>query len=388
MTMLSAVCLLALCPMPQGEAAPQAMLVKAKTIVVAAGERLEDGHILLRGGKVAAVGATVPAELGPDVVRVDLGDAVIVPGFVVPHAYLGRDEDLAETADAYTPDLRAVDGYDPFGDEARHMLQGGVTTAVVAPRSTNTLAGIGGAVKTTAGGGAVREQCYLKVALVPESLDQQRFPTSRMGAMSLLRAAFDSANSPTAALTTDRQALRDVTGGGLPMLVHARTRDEICCALDLIDPGREGVLAGTAARVVLLGADEASKCLDRLVALRVAVWLEPLRPGADEDVLSLPARLAGRRVPFAFAANSAAELRLSAALAVRHGLDPHAALVAMTQAPATMLGIDDRVGSLQQGKDADLVAFTGDPVDLGARIVAVCVGGKPVVAPSPLPSRD
>lgn len=389
MTLLPLACLLALCPLPQNEGAPPAMLVRAKTIVAAPGVELTDSQILLRGGKVVAVGDAVPADVAQDVLRVDLGNAVVVPGFVVPHAYLARGEDLAETADAYTPELHAIDAYDPFGEQAQRMLSGGVTTAVVAPRSANTFAGVGGAVKTgPAGGQVVREQCFSKLALVPESLDQQRFPTSRMGAMNLIRTAFESAASPTASVTADRQVLRAVTSGALPLVVHARTHDEICCALDLVDPARQGPLAGTATRLILIGGQAAGKCLRRIGALNVAVWLEPLQPGLDDEVLELPAMLAGQRIRFAFTADSAAELRLSAALAVRHGLAASAALAAMTQVPAALLGIDDRTGTLLQGKDADLVAFTGNPLDLTARILAVCIGGRPVVANSPFPARN
>jgi len=382
---LAVACAVALCQTPRPENAPPAMLIAAKTIRVAPGVVLTDSHILLRGGKVAAVGEAVPATVGDDVVRVDLGDAVVVPGFVVPHAYLARAEDLAETADAYTPELRAVEAYDPFGEEVKHMLEGGVTTAAVAPRSANTFAGLAGAVKTVPAGAVLRDQCFLKVALVPESLDQQRFPTSRMGALSLVRAAFTAAAAPTAALTADRQVLRDATAGVLPLCVHAKTHDEITCALDLIDPARDGVLAGGAARLVLLGADAAGKSLERLAALGVAVLLEPLQPGLDEEVLALPSRLAGRKIRFAFSADSPAALRLSAALAVRHGLAREAAFAAITQIPAQMLGVDDRVGTLLQGKDADLTVFTRDPIDLGARVVAVCVGGRPAVAHAPFP---
>lgn len=367
----------------QVQGPPQPLLLRAKTIVISPDEQLADGRILLRGGKVAAVGTAIPAELGADVVQLDLGDVTVVPGLVVPHAHLAPPADLAETADAYTPELRAVEAYDPFGDEVRDMLAGGVTTAAAAPRSANTFAGLGGVVKTGPAGGAIlREQAYAKVALVPESLDQQRFPTSRMGALELVRTAFAAANSNTVSSTADRQVLRDVLSGGLPLVVHARTRDEIECALDLVDPARDGVLSAGQPRLVLVGAREAHECLDRLAAANASVWLEPLRPGLEDDELALPGRLAGRGIPLAFAADSPAELRLSVALAVRHGLPRKTALAALTQSPAALLGVDDRVGTLQQGRDADLVVFTGDPIDLAARVVAVCIAGRPVVAGS------
>lgn len=376
--------------MPQSDAAPPtpALLVRAKTIVVSPELTLTDKSLLLRGGRVAAVGDDVPSELGADVQRIDLGNAVVVPGFVLPHTYAGAERDLAETVDAYTPELRALEAYDPFGDAVQRLRQGGVTTLAIAPRSSNTFAGLAGAAKTGPDAGRVlQEQCYLKLALVPESFDQQRFPTSRMGALDLVRAAFRTANAPLATLTPDRQTLRDVTAGAVPLAVHARTLDELCCALDLVDPARGGVLAGSQVKLVLLGAEAAEKCLDRIVALRAAVILEPLRAGMSDERLRLPSLLHGRGVSFAFAAASVPELRMAAALAVRHGLDRRAALTALTTAPAQVLGIADRVGTLLQGRDADLAAFDGDPLDLTSRLLAVAIDGYPVLA-LPLAARN
>jgi imidazolonepropionase-like amidohydrolase len=364
-----------------------ALLVVAKTIVVAPDLVLSNGRILLRGGKVAAVGEAVPAELGSDVHRIDLGDAVIVPGFVVPHAYLGAERDLAETADAFTPDLRAIEAYDPFAKNVARMLAGGVTTAAIAPRSANTFAGLAGAAKTGPEGGSVlQEQCYLKLALVPESLDQQRFPTSRMGALDLVRAAFRAAADPLAAVTPEKQTLRDVLSGAVPLLAHARTHDEITCALDLLDAQRGGVLAGAQVRVLLFGATQAHQSMARLVAQRAGVIVEPGQRGNDDEGLRLPVLLARNQVRFGFAANSPQELRLAAALAVRHGLPRTDALAALTAWPAELLGLHDRVGSLRQGRDADLLAFDGDPIDLTSRLLAVCVAGQLVAANPRLPA--
>lgn len=386
--MLSLLCAFAACA-PQSDPQPPALLISAKTIVVAPDLVLTDGRLLLRGGKVAAVGASVPQEVGPDVHRVDLGDATVVPGLVVAHTCLDAERDLAETVTAYTPELRAVEAYDPYGKGVAEMLAGGVTAFGIAPRSANTLAGLAGAVKTDPRAGSVlRNESYLLAAIVPEALDQQRFPTSRMGALDLVRTAFRTAAGPLAAQTPDREVLRDVLSGALPFVVHARTHDEVARALDLADPARDGVLAGSGARLFLLGAGGAHRAVDRIAALAAGVVIEPLHPGLAPEALALPAALAARKVRLAFSAGSPRELRVSAALAVRHGLPRAAALAAMTAWPAAMLGIDDRCGTLHQGKDADLVVFDGDPVDLGARVIAVCLQGHPVAGDPGLLARD
>ncbi len=356
-----------------------ALLIEARTIVVSPEVTLTDAAVLVRGGRVAAVGAEVPKDLGPDVQRERFEGATVVPGFVVAHGHAGAERDLAETVDSYTPDLRATDAFDPFGKGIRRLADGAVTTLGLAPRSVNTFAGLAGAVKTGPREGAIlQEVCYLKTAIVPEALDQERFPTSRMGALDLIRTAFKAAEDPLREMTVDRQVLRDVLAGSYPLVLHANSHDEITCALDLLDPARGGVLAGTQTRLVLLGGLAASKSLDRLAALKVTVVLEPLTLRSERDQLETPGKLAGRGIRFAFTAPSAREVRLSAALAVRHGTSRRAALAALTATPAEVLGLADRVGTLAQGRDADCAVFSGDPLDLGSRLLAVFVAGQRV----------
>jgi imidazolonepropionase-like amidohydrolase len=175
--LFSTIALTALAPSPQ-DPPPPALLIEAATIQVSPDVQVSGASLLVRGRRVAAVGAEVPADLGTDVRRVAFAGATVVPGLVLAHGHAGAEADLAETIDASTPELRATDAFDPFGKELSRLLRGGVTTLGLAPRSANTLAGLAGAVKTgPREGSLLHEVCYLKAALVSESLDQQRFPT-------------------------------------------------------------------------------------------------------------------------------------------------------------------------------------------------------------------
>ena len=106
--------------------------------------------------------------------------------------------------------------------------------------------------------------------------------------------------------------------------------------------------------------------------------LSPLGFESKDLRLTLPARLQERGIPFAFMAERQADLRLSAALAVRHGLSRTAAMRALTEGAARMLGVEGQVGNLFQGKTANFCVFSGDPTDLTSRLLAVHIAGKKI----------
>jgi imidazolonepropionase-like amidohydrolase len=378
------------------------LLVRATRIVVAPDVVLENDALLIRDGKVAAVGPEIPEASKRGVRGVEL-DGTVVPGFVNPHSHLSLGEDLAERTDAATPDLRAADAFDPFDQLLAVHARHGVTAVGLAPLSANTLAGIAAAVRAGTTGEVLSDAAYLKIALVSESLDQRRFPTSRMGAAELLRRSFERARSHTGD-DPRSTALRDALAGTTRLAVHARAHADIVAALDLCEElGLEPLL---------IGADEAARSLPRLAALGASIILGPLEADSAPQLLALPAQLEGAGIPFSFMADrdpsvregsapprapgardrerftassptplpapvpgNPENLRLSAALAVRHGLSRRAALAALTRVPAEQCGVADRCGSLRQGCFADFVVFSGDPVDLTSRCLSVFVGG-------------
>ncbi len=354
----------------------RAVVVEAARVVIAPGTVLEgdDARVAFRDGKVLAVGREIPNELLERSKHVRYAEATVVPGFVVAHDYLSLGNDLAETIDAFTPSLHTADAFDPFDEALPRFARGGVTTIGLAPLSKNTFAGIAAAVTFDGKTGHVMtDDAYLKLALVRESLDQQRYPTSRMGAADFVRTQFADARNPLVAPDAAHTVLREVLDGNRKLAVHARTRGEIITALELC--GELGV------QPILLGATEADECLDRLRGSGVSVVLGALDYDAKQQVLALPATLAGAGVPFSFAAGDPRALRRTLALAVHHGLAPDAALAAVTRTPAVQLGVADHAGTLLVGRDADLAVFDGDPTDLTSRVVAVWCYGTAIVEP-------
>lgn len=344
----------------------QDLLVRARTLVVAPDTVLTDGRFLVRDGKVAYVGADVPADAAGKATLVDCGDAVVVPGFVLPPTTFGRDRDLAEGALPFTPDLRAAEAFDPWQEELAKLPHAGFTAAVLTPSPRNLAGGLGALVKPGKAGGRVAiADLHLALSLAAPARDPERPPTSLMGGVELLRSAFAQAKSAAAA-GPDVAILRDVLQGGRKAAIAADTLVELQAALDLardfgFDP-------------VLVGARDAEKVLPRLVAQRAAVALAPLAPDMRRAQLELPARLAEAGVPFCFL-GSPELARLSAVLAVRHGLDRQSAWTALGRAPAAMFGASPQVGALRQGSAADFAVWSGDPLDLGSTLRAVYVDG-------------
>lgn len=369
----------ALPSLPFAAMAPaQDLLVQARAVVVAADTTLDQGSMLVRQGKVAWVGADIPADALARARVVDYGDATVLPGFVLASATPGQDADLAETALAFTPDLRAGEAFDPWHETVLALPGFGVTAFVVSPSPRNVAGGIAALAKPGRDRGDIAApDLHLALSLTGAARSQEREPTSLMGAMDLLRTALTEARTGVHT-GPDAVVLQQVVSGSRGVFVFADTFAELSNALDLT--------RDFATPIVLVGARDAGKLLPRIVQQKASIVLGPLSPDDRLLDLRLPTHLAEAGVPFCFG-GPAAKLRLSAALAVRHGLDRRTALQALTRVPATLLGQETTLGALRQGMAADFVVFRGDPLDLDAEHVATWVGGVCVHGSEPPPKK-
>lgn len=356
-------------PATAQDPAPQDLIVRAKTIVLAPDAVLANGSLLLRGGKVALVGDDIPAEARERTAVVDYGDAVLVPGFVLPLSTLGREGDLAETALPFTPDLRAVEAFDPWQEELGKLPGFGITALGLTPAPRNVAAGIGALVKPGRTGGTVAApETHVVFSLSSAARNPERPPTSLMGAVDLLRSAFAAARAGTQ-VGPDVAVARQVLQGSRRAVIFADSFAELQAALDLArDFAFEPVLAG---------ASDAERVWPRLVQQRATLALPPLRADSRLAQLALPARLAEAGLPFCFLGRPE-QARLSAVLAVRHGLDRKSALQALTRTPAALLGQQELVGTLRQGHAADFAVWSGDPLDLASAWIATWIDGARV----------
>ncbi len=345
------------------------LLVKVPRLMVAPDNILTDGAILIRNGKVQFVGAEIPEDAAKRARTVEFS-GMLVPGFINAHSNLGHGANLAERIDSFTPELLASDAFDPFVDQLLAAARAGITTVGLSPQSTNTFAGQAAMVQTGKVGKIVADSAYLQMSFTKEARDQNRYPTSRMGAAELIRNSFKEASGPLGATSSQLKVLGEVAHGSRRVAFHASTQADIMAALDLAQE--------LSLQPILMGAEELHKCLDRLPQVNASVVLSPLGFDSKKQRLELPAKLEKRDIPFAFMAERQVDLRLSAALAVRHGASRRAAMRALTEGAAKMLGMEAQVGNLFQGKSANFCVFSGDPTDLTSRLVAVYIAGREI----------
>lgn len=360
---LAGACLLAAVAAP---ACAQDLLIKAGRIVVAPGTVLTDSALLVRDGKVAYVGNDIPAEARGRARTVDYGSATVSAGFVLAATTLGSDADLAEGAFAFTPDLKVAEAFDPWSERLELLAPYGVTSFGMTPSPRNVAGGIGVLAKPgKERGRMMNEEAFVGFSLVSAARNQERDPTSLMGAREMLRDAFETARVGVE-IGPDLAVLRQVMSGARRAVIYADTFAELNAALTL---GKNFNFAP-----VIVGARDARKVMKKLAERGAGVVLPTLTPTARIVDLELPGALAKAGVPFCFAGRPD-QLRVSAALAVRNGLGRDDAHAALTRTPATLLGQQAAVGALRQGCSADFVVFDGDLLDLGARHVATWVDG-------------
>jgi imidazolonepropionase-like amidohydrolase len=366
------------------------LAIRAETLLPVATGPIKNGVILIRAGRIVAIGANLPIPPGTRVIRAK----VAMPGLVDAHSYLGCYYETDEGIDAVTPDLRIRDTFDPHTPLLRQAVRAGITTVCVMPGNRNAIAGQASLYKLGTEPQMLRDYAGQKFSISTDATNPQRNPTSRAGVVELVRSALDGAAKGSAVSSTSQtrlmvgfpttlsernRALSAVLKGQAPAWIHAPTADDAENALQLMDAYH---LQGC-----LLHANEAAPVADQLRARKIPVVLGPLRFTDSERVLANAGRLARAGVKIAFCTDAPltdpASLRQSALLAVRYGLRPEAALRALTLDAAGILGVAGRTGSLEVGKDADVLLLSGDPLNLTSRVEAVVSMGKIVYEAGP-----
>jgi len=377
---------------------------RAKKIVTM-GEKGEvsDGLLVLEEGKIVYVGPYKP-ELVPESAKMfDFGDRTILPGLVDSHTHVGMHEegegwegqDTNEMTDPVTPQVKAVDGINPAGLGLQDAVNAGVTSVNTGPGSGNVIGGQFAAVKTA--GSIVldeiliREPTAMKMATGenPKRVynEKDRIPSTRMGTGAILRnALFDArdylerkeGNDEDNSFKKDYklEALVPVIKGELRAKIHAHRADDIVTAIRVADE---------------FGLDysidhctEGHKIVDFLAEHKADAVVGPsMTPRSKRELVErtfkTPGILAEAGVRVAITTDSPVipiqYLPLLAAFAVREGMDREDALKAITINSARIAGIDDRVGSLDPGKDGDFIVTDGSIFDLENKVERVFIEG-------------
>jgi imidazolonepropionase-like amidohydrolase len=374
-------------------------LIRGGTVVARPGQVMQGASVLIRDGRIAAVGADVAAPAGATVV--DATGRWVYPGMIDSSTPLGLYEigsivgtiDNRELGD-FNPHLRAVASVNPHSELIPVTRVNGVTTAITQPTG-GLVSGQAALIRLdgwTWEEMAIRPAAALVVQYPraprgffgPATPEQERAAQERVEQQirelrDFFRQSRDHARmraggAPAGALPLE--SMRAVFAGELPVLVLADSREQIEGALALADTF--GV------RVIIGGGEEAYRVRDELARRNVPVILGSMRsnPAFDAPYDALwaqPAVLQRAGVRFAFSTGEAANSRhlpYHAAKAVAFGLSPDEAWRALTLAPAEIWGVADRIGSIEVGKSADLFIATGDPLDVRTRVEQVWIAGK------------
>jgi imidazolonepropionase-like amidohydrolase len=377
-------------------------------VVPVAGPPFEDGVVLISDGRIEAVGRDVRVPEAAE--RLDAAGKVVLPGLVDAHTHLGVHEeaegwagqDTNEMTDPVTPHVRALDAINPADLAFADAVAGGVLTVNVNPGSGNPIGGQAAAIRSagrTVDEMLLRAPSGLKSALGenPKRVygDRKQLPSTRLGTAAVIRDALVKARNYLDKL--DRgddgepperdlrwEALGLVLSGEIPWRQHCHRADDIATALRLADE--------FGYRLVIDHGTEAVLLADRLAERGVPVLIGPLLTSRSKvelrnRSLASPGRLAAAGVELGIITDHPVVpihlLHVQAALAVREGLDPAAALRAVTLTPARVLGLDDRLGSLEPGKHATLCVWSGDPLDARSRVETAWIEGRQVFGSDP-----
>jgi imidazolonepropionase-like amidohydrolase len=387
-----------------------AILIRNATIVPVSGPRIQNGSVLLKGDRIDAVGPNVTA---PADARVIDGTGLFVyPGMIDAGTQLGLTEigsvpggeDTEEIGD-FNPHNVALTAVNPHSELIPVTRVNGVTTVITGAEGglISGQAALMDLVGWTPAEMAARRQAAMVVAY--PSLGgggfgggggggQQRSDAERREERDRrtrsLRSYFADAkayadmksrvatNGGVSRVNPAMEAMTPVMRGELPVIFDVTTVDQIRGVLALVD--------SFPIKPVLRGAREAWRLADTLAMRKIPVIVGPLTsvPGADDPydmTYANPGVLARAGVKIAFQTSDAANSRnlpYNAALAVAYGLDPDAALRAMTLNAAEIFGVSDRYGSLTPGKVANVVVTTGDPMDVRSVVRYLFIRGQPV----------
>lgn len=386
------------------------MLVKGGYVKPISGPDIPCGDILVEDGKIAKVGAKLRAPAKCKVL--DASGCIVAPGFVEAHCHVGlhgeavrwEGSDINEYSNPVTPQLRAIDGLNPLDEGLSNALAAGVTTAVTGPGSANVIGGTFVAIKLVGNcvdDMVVKNPAAMKIAFGENpkgcyGQNGRKAPVTRMEIAALLRETLykvrkykqdvAQAEKEGKPIPFDLQlaALVPVVDGEIPLKAHAHRADDILTAIRIAD--EFGV------KITLDHCTDGHLIVDKLAKAGKPCLVGPSLGGKSKHELahksfSTAGILDAAGIEVCIVTDAPVipleYLPLCAGLAVKAGMKEEAAWRAITLNPAHVAGIDSRVGSLEPGKDADIVVFEGNPLrEIAAHPRFVMVDGKVVAGKS------
>lgn len=379
------------------------ILLKNGKIYTMKDEIIDNGDILIENGRIKEIGKNI---VNDNAEIIELEGRMVLPGFIDAHCHVGMfDEGMGfegsdgnEMVNPITPELRAIDGINAMDEGFRDAYKGGVTTTVTGPGSANIIGGMFVAMKTfgtRVDDMIIKEPVAMKIAFGenPKRVynSQNKSPVTRMATAAILRdtlyktkeyiAKKEKANNDMdkmPAFNIQYEALERVFKKEIPLKAHAHRADDILTAIRIakefdlditLDHCTEGHLITEHLKKEGKNAIVGPSLSNRSkIELRNLTFDTPKI--LNEAGLKIAIMTDAPVIPIQY-------LPLCAGLAIKSGLDEMEGLKTITINPAEIIGIDDRVGSLEIGKDADIVVFDGNPVkDIDSETYLTIIDGK------------
>jgi imidazolonepropionase-like amidohydrolase len=380
-------------------------MIKNARIITAAGKNYDNGVIVFNN-KIRYVGESYDKAVDE---IIDAGGGIVTPGLIDAHCHVGlfgdslgfEGADANEDSDPITPQLRAIDGINPQDRAFVDARRAGITAVVTGPGSANAVGGQFAAVKTAGvcvDDMIIKAPCAMKMSLGenPKTVynEKNQQPVTRMGTMALLREILfktinyrdalnkyyeDTEENEKPEFDMRLEAMLPVINKEIPVKIHAHRADDICSAIRL---GKEFDI-----NITIEHCSDGDITADVLEREKSAVNLGPTltdrsKPELKNLSFETYKNLSDRGLSVAIITDHPEipieNLPLCAALAVSHGMDETKALEAITVNAAKNCGIYDRVGSLEEGKDADIAVFSDIPVRFGAVCKMTFISGERV----------
>lgn len=360
---------------------------------------IEQGTILLDGEKIAAVGTDVA--IPADAQVIDVEGRIVTPGFIDAHTHIGIDEeihqpigdDCNEMTEPNTAELRAMDAINYRDLGFQDAVKAGITTVMITPGSANVFGGLVAVMKTA--GRTYKEmllngEAGLKMAFGenPKRVygEKDKTPSTRMATMAIARQGFYEAKEYLKKSEEDREFslqtehIAKALDGGIPVRAHAHRADDIMTAIRLRDEFHLDL--------VVEHCTDGHLIVDELKEAGVPVAVGPslsnrAKVEMENVTFRTPGVLASAGIDVAIITDAPCTpiqyLPICAGMAMREGMTEEDAFKALTIVPAKILKVDDRLGSLTVGKDADVVVWNNHPMEIMGRPEMVFVNGNQIV---------
>lgn len=383
------------------------LLIHNGKVLTITGKEYENGYIVCENGKIVEIGDSYKGEFDGKVINAK--GNIVMPGFIDPHCHVGMFNDSLnfegsdgnECTEPVTPQLRAIDGIYHNDRYFKEACAAGVTTVVTGPGSANVFGGQFAALKTH---GSCVDDMVLKAPVAmkaalgenPKTVynSSNKMPTTRMATASLMRQVLieakeylmkkdkyekDPENNDKPSYDMKLEALVPVLKGELILKIHAHRADDIATAVRIknefnlnitVDHCTEGYLVAD-----LLKRNEMPVICGPIVSDRSK---PELRNMIDENAKILCEKGLDVAIMTDHPVTPIKYLSFCAMVAHKAGLSREVALKAITINAAKVNGIDDRVGSLEVGKDADIIILSGDPLDFMTRVTTTIINGEVV----------